>query len=139
MACVGSARSVLRVLIKPLQMRAAALTLSLSLLAGGCFPDNARHRTIAKIVEGGVTVGGIALLAVVNSGADCMTDVPGTIDQPCEDKARLLSSAGLGMIVAGLVGFIVTVSTSPDDKPQVSAAPTPPPSTTPPPPAPVTP
>jgi hypothetical protein len=106
-------------------MRAAALTLSLSLLAGGCFPDNARHRTIAKIVEGGVTVGGIALLAVVNSGADCMTDVPGTVDQSCEDNARVLSTTGLGMILTGLIGFIVTVSTAEEDKPKTSISTTP--------------
>jgi hypothetical protein len=113
-------------------MRAAALSLSLSLLAGGCFPNNARHRTIAKIVEGGVTVGGIALLAVVNSGADCMTDVPGTVDQSCEDNARVLSSTGLGMILTGLIGFIVTVSTAEEDKPKtsISATPTPAPIST---------
>jgi hypothetical protein len=107
---------------------AAALSLTLSLLAGGCFPNNAKHRTIAKIVEGGVAVGGVVLLATVNTGADCMGITSGDVDQECEDKAQLLSSIGLGMILTGLVGFIVTVSTSPDDKPEppIVSKPTPP-------------
>lgn len=95
---------------------ASALVLSLSLATGACFPNNARHRTIAKITEGGVLLGGIALLAVVNSGADCMTEIPSMPDEDCESKARLLSNIGLGLVLTGLVGFIVTVSTSDDDK-----------------------
>lgn len=88
----------------------------------GCFPDNARHRTIAKYTEGGFLIGGIALLAVVNTGADCQPDVAGMPDVACEDRAKLVGSIGLGLILAGLVGFIATVSTSPDDKPEPPAA-----------------
>jgi hypothetical protein len=99
-------------------MRAAvAFVTSSALLFGACFPDNEQHRTIAKLTEGGFVVGGIALLAVVNTGADCKPDIAGMPDVDCEDKARLLGSIGLGMILAGLIGFITTVSTSPDDKP----------------------
>lgn len=84
---------------------------------GACFPDNAKHRTIAKLTEGGFIIGGIALLAVVNTGADCKPDVAGMPDVECEDRAKLVGSIGLAMILAGLIGFITTVSTSPDDKP----------------------
>lgn len=94
----------------------------MALLSGACFPDNARHRTIAKITEGGFVVGGIALLAVVNTGADCKPDVAGMPDVKCEDRAQLVGSIGLAMILAGLIGFITTVSTSPDDKPDAPAS-----------------
>lgn len=110
-------------------MRAAvALSLTLSMLTGGCFPNNAKHRTIAKLVEGGVAVGGVVLLATVNTKADCMGLTSGDVDQDCEDKAQLLSSLGLGMILVGLVGFIVTVSTAPDDKPETTVTTVPKPS-----------
>lgn len=99
-------------------MRAGvAILTSCALLMGACFPDNAKHRTIAKLTEGGFIVGGIAILAVVNTGADCKPDVAGMRDVACEDRAKLVSTIGLGMILAGLVGFIATVSTAPDDKP----------------------
>lgn len=100
-------------------MRAViAFVTSIAMLTGACFPDNEKHRTIAKITEGGFILGGIALLAAVNTGADCMPDVAGMRDVACEDKARLVGSIGLAMILAGLIGFITTVSTSPDDKPE---------------------
>ena len=99
-------------------MRAVvAFVTSSALLMGACFPDNARHRTIAKVVEGGFIIGGIGLLAVVNTSADCKGEIAGMPDVACEDRAQLLGSIGLAMILAGLVGFITTVSTSPDDKP----------------------
>jgi hypothetical protein len=104
-------------------MRAAvALVTSSALLMGACFPDNARHRTIAKVVEGGFVIGGIGLLAVVNTTADCKAEIAGMPDVECEDRAQLLGSIGLAMILAGLVGFITTVSTSPDDKPDAPAS-----------------
>ncbi len=103
-------------------MRAAvAFVTSCALLTGACFPDNEKHRTIAKITEGGFVVGGIVLLAAVNTGADCKPDVAGMPDVDCEDKAKLVGSIGLAMILAGLIGFITTVSTSPDDKPDAPA------------------
>lgn len=107
-------------------MRAAvALSLTASLLAGGCFPNNPKHQTIAKVVEGGLAIGGVVLLATVNTGADCMGQVAGDVDQACEDKARVLSGLGLGMILTGLVGFIVTVSTAGDEQPATTTSVTP--------------
>jgi hypothetical protein len=98
-------------------MRAAvAFVTSIAMLTGACFPDNEKHRTIAKITEGGFLLAGIGILAVVNTGADCKPDVAGMPDVACEDRAKLVGSIGLAMILAGLIGFITTVSTSPDDK-----------------------
>lgn len=120
-------------------MRAAvAFVTSCALMTGACFPDNARHRTIAKVTEGAFIIGGIALLAVVNTGADCKGEIAGMPDVACEDRAKLVGSIGLAMILAGLIGFITTVSTSPDDKPDAPASlpePPKPPEPTQPPPA----
>lgn len=95
-------------------MRAAvALLLSLSLV--GCF-KNPTHRTFAKIGEGVAIVGGIVLLASVNTGADCEEGGVGVMpDQDCKDRASLISNIGLGLILAGMIGFVVTVSTSDED------------------------
>ena len=101
-------------------MRAVvASALSLSLLAGACFPNNAQHRMYAKLAEGGALAGGIALLYAVNSGADCdMSSAPGgQPDDSCKSRATVLGDLGLGLILLGLVGFIATVSTSEEDKP----------------------
>lgn len=107
-------------------MRAAvALVLSLAVSSGACFPNNPRHQTYAKIAEGGVLLGGIGLLFVVNTGADCTPDVAGMPDTTCEDKANLLGNIGLGLVLAGLIGFIVTVSTSGEDKVTTPATTTP--------------
>lgn len=92
------------------------LVLSLATLSGGCFPTNPKARTIAKLSEGGAIIAGIALLAVVNTSADCMTMIPGMPDTSCQDNANLASGIGLGLILGGLIGFIATVSTSPEDK-----------------------
>ena len=112
-----------------------ALVLSLTVMSGACFPNNPRHQTYAKIAEGGAILGGIGLLAVVNTGADCAPKVSGMPDTACEDKAALLGNIGLGLVLAGLIGFIVTVSTSGDDKVATSTTtptPTPTPEPTPP-------
>jgi len=113
---------------------AVALVLSLTVMSGACFPNNPRHQTYAKIAEGGALLGGIGLLFVVNTGADCTPLVSGMPDTDCEDKASLLGNIGLGLVLAGLIGFIVTVSTSGDDKVSTSA-----PTAAPPPPPPVEP
>jgi len=94
---------------------ATSLVLSLGLVSGACFPNNARHRTVAKIAEGGVTIAGIVLLSGVGSPADCMSELPGVPNRDCESRSSLLGNIGLGLILTGLVGFIVTVSTAPDD------------------------
>lgn len=100
--------------MKPL----VALLVSVSLAA--CFPNSAKHRTYAKVAEGGALVGGIAMLAVVNTGADC--DNMQDTGDGCRADASVLGTVGLGLILAGMVGFIATVSTSPDDKPEAPAA-----------------
>ncbi|MEO8703468.1 MAG: hypothetical protein ABI867_25700 [Kofleriaceae bacterium] len=116
-------------------MRAVAVVLSLSLsVSVGCFPDNARHRTIAKLTEGGFLVGGITILAVANTQADCDMDTrPGVGTMDCKSRNSFISGLGLTMILVGLVGFFATVTTEPDD--DAKPAPAPLPSVTPPPPS----
>ncbi|MGE0547736.1 MAG: hypothetical protein AB7O24_31615 [Kofleriaceae bacterium] len=96
-------------------MRFVALFVTFAVLVGGCFPHNARARRIAKFSEGAAILAGIGMLAVINSGADCEHD-PIMPNEPCKDKAEILGDIGLGLILAGLIGFIATVSTSPDDQ-----------------------
>lgn len=102
--------------MKPL----VALLVSLSLAA--CFPNSAKHRTYAKAGEGAAIAGGIAMLYAVNTGADCdnMKSV-GEDNDGCRTNASVLGAVGLGLILVGMVGFIATVSTSPDDKPEPPA------------------
>jgi hypothetical protein len=96
-------------------MRAVAALLSVAVLSG-CFPNNPRARTIAKITEGGFIVAGIAILAVTQSSADCRPLPSGARDPNCSNSANTIGDLGFGMILAGLVAFIATVSTTPDDK-----------------------
>lgn len=98
-------------------MRAIAATLlSLSVLSAGCFPHNAKKRTIAQLGEGGFVVGGIVILAVSNTNADCDSMVMvGDDTSACKDRATLISNIGFGLLLAGLVGFIATVTTAVDD------------------------
>jgi len=128
---------------------AVALTLVAS-LGMGCFPHSARNRTIAEIVEGGVSVSGVVIEGFVQSGADCdMTHAPGAPPVACKQSASVAGGIGVALILAGLVGFIATISTSEDDndtpKPiEIKSAPAPttaaPASASPPPaPAPATP
>lgn len=117
-------------------MRAVALllTLSLSLPAAGCFPTNARHRTYAKIGEGLALATGVGiLLATRSTGADC-APTPSKPYADCRSEASTVSAVGLGLILAGLIGFVATISTTPDDKP---APPPLPPAPPPPAPAPM--
>jgi len=98
-------------------MRFVSFLLSLSLL--GCFPHSARHRTYAKGGEGASLAAGIAMLAIVNSGADCMPvqgDHAGV--QDCKNTSTIVGDVGFGLILAGLLGFVVTVSTTPDETPR---------------------
>lgn len=92
---------------------AVALALSVSLL--GCFPNNARHRTYAKYAEGASLVTGIIISAVANTGADCDQMSMAGVDNNCRDKAKWLSTAGVILILVGLVGFVATISTAEDD------------------------
>jgi hypothetical protein len=89
--------------------RAVALTLAITLV--GCFPHNARRRRIAKYAEGGALVAGIAMQFVVRDRA-CMEHLrPGT-SSDCDNGH--LDVLGLGLIMAGLLGFAATVMTTPD-------------------------
>ena len=83
-----------------------------------CFPNNKKHRTYAKIGEGAAIASGIGLLYFTSSGADCdaMRGI-GSDTSGCRANADVMSAIGFGLILAGLSGFIVTVSTSPEDKP----------------------
>jgi hypothetical protein len=82
----------------------------------GCFPNNAKHRTYAKLGEGALVASGIAMLAVTNTGADCSPVLgrPGVVE--CREKATIVGNVGLGMILVGMLGFVATVSTAPEDK-----------------------
>jgi len=100
-------------------MRAVALALTLSLVSTGCFPENPRARTFAKLGEG-VTLGaGIVLEGLINSGADCDLSMPGMPDSGCHTNASVLGNIGVVLILAGLIGFVATISTTPDEKPEM--------------------
>ena len=78
---------------------------------------------------------GIALLAVVNSGADCDQEMGlGVVpDKNCKSNAGALGGLGLGLIIVGMIGFLATVTTTPDDPPPVvTPLPVAPPAPTPP-------
>ena len=92
---------------------AVALAVSISLL--GCFPNNAQHRTYAKYAEGAALVGGIIISAVANTGADCDNDAMTGVMTDCRDTAKWLSTAGVVLILGGLLGFVATISTAEDD------------------------
>src|SRR5439155_26382641 len=101
-------------------MRATAALVVLVFLAG-CFPHNEKYRTYAKFGEGASLLTGIVMEGVIESGADwdAMQKVPGTNDsgnQSCHTKATALSAIGLVLILGGILGFVATVSTSPDDR-----------------------
>src|SRR5690242_6092886 len=96
-------------------MRALAILLALS----ACYPHNAHKRTLAKYSEGAALVTGIALEFAANSEADCdQAKVAGMADGNCGVKGAVIGDAGVGLMLAGLIGFIVTVSTSEEDAPQ---------------------
>lgn len=101
-------------------MRAVAILLALS----ACFPHDAHKQTLAKYAEGAAIVTGIGLQYAVNSQADCdaqkVTGAGG--GGSCQLTGAVVGDLGVGLILAGLVGFIVTVSTSEDAAPQPAIA-----------------
>lgn len=104
-------------------MRAAALLVSASLIAG-CFPHDAHKRTIAQIVEGGTLVAGVGMEYFANSQADCDQSKQMTGDiggGTCSGAGQAIGSVGVALILAGLVGFIVTVSGAEDDAANVGS------------------
>lgn len=99
-------------------MRAAvAFILAISMTLAGCFPHDPHKRTIAKITEGGALVSGIAISAFANTGADCdsMNTKPGQDPTNCKSHAQVFSTIGVALILAGLLGFVATVSTAEDE------------------------
>ncbi len=70
---------------------------------------------------------GIVTLTVVNTTADCDADRMIGMEEEadsCRSRADVLSGLGLGALLIGLVGFIVTVMVEPeDDKPAATAVP----------------
>ena len=96
-------------------MRALAILLALS----ACYPHDVHKRTLAKYAEGASLLTGIALEYAANSQADCdQMKVAGMPDGNCGIKGAVIGDVGVGLMLAGLVGFIVTVSTSEEDAPQ---------------------
>ncbi len=82
----------------------------------GCFPHNARNRTIAEIVEGGLAISGVIVEGVIQSGADCnTTHAPGEPAMSCAQTASTAGGIGVALILAGVVGFMATISTAEDD------------------------
>ena len=82
----------------------------------GCFPHNARNRTIAEIIEGGLAISGVIIEGVTQSGADCnTTHAPGEPTMTCAHTAATAGGIGVALILAGVVGFIATISTAEDD------------------------
>lgn len=92
---------------------AVALAVSISLL--GCFPNNAQHRTYAKYGEGAALITGIVISAIANTGADCDQNRMTGVDTNCRSTAQWLSTAGVVLILGGLLGFVATISTAEDD------------------------
>jgi hypothetical protein len=93
-------------------MRSLAVLVSLSLAA--CFPHNHKARTISKVTEGAMLVGGITLEYFANTNADCAQ----MMSAGCQSH-ETLGNIGVALILAGLAGFAATVSTDedPDDPP----------------------
>ena len=96
-------------------MRAVAVVLIVSLLAG-CFPHNAHKRTISQLIEGGTLGVGIGMEYFANTSADCdlATQMGGPATK-CDSTRQAIGSVGVVLILAGLVGFIATISTAEDD------------------------
>ena len=95
-------------------MRAVALLVIASLV--GCFPHDAHKRTIAQLVEGGTLVAGVGMGYFANSQADCDQEKQmGMPPSKCGGFAQTLDSVSVAFILAGLVGFIATITTAEDD------------------------
>jgi hypothetical protein len=89
-----------------------ALLVLASFTLSGCFPHNAKHRTYAKIAEGGSLVAGIGISAFANTGADCDSMAMAGVETSCRTTAKWLSTAGVTLILVGLIGFVATISTA---------------------------
>jgi len=85
-------------------------------LAAGCFPNDPYASRIAKISEGGAALLGIGLLALAKTQADC--DADSNKDMGCNSTGTTLQTAGLSLLIIGIVGFVATVSVEEDAKPK---------------------
>lgn len=97
-------------------MRSLTFVLVLGLFAG-CFHD-ARQRRYAKFGEGAAIAGGIVMLSFAGTGADCTAGPAGRdAYDDCRTRATVIGDVGLGLILAGLLGFMVTAASAPDEAP----------------------
>ena len=81
----------------------------LLLVTSACF-QSPRHRRYAKIGEGVLIVGGVALNYVANT-SNCGDRTPGTTLMECDRSVAQLGTVGLIAIFAGLAGFAATMIT----------------------------
>jgi len=137
--------------------RVVAVVLAMSLLCAGCFPHNRKARMYSQLAEGGSLAAGIGMEYLVSGDCDT-TPNPGmpSTSSSCHTHAQIIGDVGVALIVAGLLGFVATISTAEDEddnKPRIEikadppkpeeklpavALPPPPPPATPPAPAPNT-
>ena len=98
-------------------MRAATIVLLVALVSG-CFA-NARHRRTAKLGEGAAIATGILVLSLAPSGADCRYVASEGRDSydSCQTNANLVGTAGLALVLGGLLGFAITQMTTPEAPP----------------------
>jgi hypothetical protein len=96
-------------------MKRAVVALLVSMSMLGCFPHNAKHRTYAKLAEGGALAAGIAISAFANTGADCDEMAMAGVETDCRTQAKWLSTAGVVLILGGLLGFVATISTAEEE------------------------
>lgn len=98
-------------------MRSAVALVLASSLAAGCFPHSRRNTTISEIIEGGIAISGVVVEGFVQSGADCnqMVTAPGAPKAQCASNASTGGGIGVALILAGVVGFIATISAFEDD------------------------
>ncbi len=90
---------------------------ALAITQTACFPHNARHRQLAKLTEGAALVAGVTMQFVARDPG-CMETTASAIQQ-CDADRGQLDKVGLGLIFAGLLGFAVTVMTSPSEQPPI--------------------
>ncbi|HTR52632.1 MAG TPA: hypothetical protein VMJ10_18080 [Kofleriaceae bacterium] len=97
--------------------RAVAVVLAMSLLLAGCFPHNKKARMYAQLAEGGSIAAGIGMEYFVSGDCDT-TPNPGmpTATSSCHSHAQILGDVGVALILAGLLGFVATISTAEDEE-----------------------
>ena len=99
-------------------MRSTVALLLTGTMMLGCFPHDPHKRTLAQFAEGGAVVSGIALEAILSTGADCdaMAKIGAPPDSSCHTKSTVLGDLGVALILGGLLGFVATISTAEEAK-----------------------